>query len=125
MERQQLSSIDNFAFTDDRGQRFRLVQTGSRRGRLLVRLERYSADEPGSDRWQAIAESLHIDLALRSTHRPGPARPQQLPTGRHIGTHLSRVNDSIRDWRRRLAPCTLRRTKEVRRPIYIPLPIGA
>jgi hypothetical protein len=125
MERQQLSGIDTFAFTDDRGQRFRLVQTGSRQGRLLARLERYGVDAPGSDRWQAIAESLHIDLALRSTHRPGPARPQQRPTSGRIGTHLSRVNDYLRAWCPRLATRMPRRTKEVCRPIYIPLPIGA
>jgi hypothetical protein len=57
MERQQLSSIDPFAFTYNQGQRFRLVQTGSRRGRLLVRLDRYTVDALGNERWQAIAES--------------------------------------------------------------------
>jgi hypothetical protein len=121
MEWQHLSSIDTFAFTDDRGQRFRLVQTGCRRGRLLVRLEQFGADAPGSERWQAIAESLHISLAIRSARRPEPIRLQRLPTSRCAGVHRIRVTDYLRSRLRALTPRLPHRAQDLFRPAYIPL----
>ena len=96
MNRQRLSSIGAFEFTTDPGQRFRLVQTGSRQGRLLVRLERYGVDVPGGGRWQAIADGLHVSLAMHSAHRYGAARPQPTPRGSRIGMHLIRLTGYLR-----------------------------